>query len=195
MQVRRLLQIVFCIFILTVISGCGITLRSEIRGRVIDAETQKPIKGAVFAIKWYQCHGCCLGIAVGDYSGCKKMEAADGYTNADGSFSIPKYTDSFMPPTSCDFAVYKKGYAVWELHEIRRWGIYDEVRGNDKRFSEFRYPRDFTLKDGMVIKLEPWKEGYSAEGHSNYLYSLSFSLDSNLFTVVTREERNNKRRK
>jgi hypothetical protein len=54
--------------------------------------------------------------------------------------------------------VYKKGYVCWS---------------DDKIFPTYEERKGFRLRNGMVIKLERFKEEYSKEAHANFTTSSS----------------------
>ncbi len=75
---------------------------------------------------------------------------AEDLTDTNGEFSIPKYWTWFK---HYQMAVYKKGYVCWHSNKI---------------FPSFEERRDFKLKNGMIVKLERFKEEYSKEKHALY---------------------------
>ncbi len=169
-------------------TGCTTT----IRGRVVDAETGEPVEGAVYAINWFRLHGCCMGIKVGDGSGEERLEVADGFTDADGYFEIPKYQPTLFAPPIFRLGVYKKGYAVWDDEDTTRWDEADEYyAGKKEREGEELFLRRWELKDGMVIRLDPWKDSYSRYtryAHASSACSFAYTLESSLFIKTVRSE-------
>jgi hypothetical protein len=118
--------------------------RSMISGQVVDADTGKPIEKAAYYIYWYKINwffGLTSGVDV---------ETAEGYTNADGYFKLPKYSTFFK---EYRMAIYKSGYVCWN---------------SDKIFPTWEDRKDFQLENKMVIKLEKFKEGYSKEDHARF---------------------------
>jgi len=176
---------IICFFIILSAAGCTTT----IRGRVVDAETGEPVEGAVYAINWFRLHGCCMGIKVGDGSGEERLEVADGFTDADGYFEIPKYQPTLFAPPIFRLGVYKKGYAVWDDEHTTRWDKIDEYKAG-KRDREVVFPRRWELKDGMVIRLGPWKDNYSRYAHASSACSFAgiTGVDSWLFKKVVMSE-------
>ncbi|GBC62270.1 hypothetical protein DENIS_3239 [Desulfonema ishimotonii] len=187
---RRML----CFFIILSAAGCTTT----VRGRVVDAETGEPVEGAVYAIHWYQLRGCCLGIRFGDGSGKEVLEVADGFTDADGYFEVPKYAHTLIMPPIFRMGVYKKGYAVWDDEDTVRWDKIDEYKAG-KRDEEVIFPRRWELRNGMVIRLEPWKDSYSRYAHASFVsfFSGRSGVNYRLFEEAVRSERDfiRKRRK
>jgi hypothetical protein len=118
--------------------------RSMITGQVVDAETGKPIENAAFYINWWKVTGL-PGLTVG-----VDVETAEGYTDAEGNFNIPKYSTFFK---RYQMAVYKKGYVCWSSKEI---------------FPKWEDRKGFKLKNKMIIRLEKFKEEYSKEDHARF---------------------------
>ncbi len=155
-------------------SGCGV--RYPVKGKVVDAETGKPIEGAAVGIHWYDYSGrSCLAPPFA--SGYTGIETASDLTDADGVFKIPD-----RPFTKYSMGVYKKGYVCWSsetiFHPERPW-----EEALETRILSWVVP-------GMVIRLEPWKEGYSAFEHSTFVGSVNRTVDgARHFEEATREER------
>ncbi|WP_166405133.1 hypothetical protein [Desulfonema ishimotonii] len=157
---------------------------------MIDAETGEPVEGAVYAIHWYYLRGCCLGIRFGDGSGYRKIEVADGFTDADGYFEVPKYGHTLIMPPIFRMGVYKKGYVFWDDEEIIKWDKVDERNAGKAKWEDVYLPRKWELRDGMIIRLNPWKDSYSRYTHAGSVCSFSgiTGVDSNLFRKTVKSE-------
>jgi len=123
-------------------SACA---RRMIQGRVVDAVTKKPIENAAVFIYWSK-----MGAGPPGLASSEKVEIEEGLSDVKGFFQVPKYSTLFK-----DFrmAVYKKGYVCWSNEDI---------------FPTYEKRKGFRLKNGMVIKLERFKEEYSREKHANF---------------------------
>lgn len=138
----RIQRIFILIAMLSLISGCyfGIT------GRVIDAETNQPIEGAIVLAQWTKTHG--LGLTY--HSVYKIMETE---TDKNGKFSISGAYSPFVDAPM--LVIYKKGYVAWR---------------NDIVFPGFLKRTDYgTWENNYVYKLEKYREGYSRDQHYSYL--------------------------
>ena len=124
------------------IVSCG---KSTVTGRVVDAETGKPIEAAAVHIFWAK-----SGSGPPGLGGKVKVDVAETLTDADGKFEVPKYYSFFK---NYYLAVYKQGYVCWS---------------NRKVFPTYEERRDFKLKTGMVINLEHFIEKYSKIKHANF---------------------------
>ena len=141
--------------------------RSMIKGQVVDAETGKPIKGAAIHIYWGKPGSGPPGLAA---SGVQ-VEVAEDLTDGEGFFKVPKYSSLFK---HYYMAVYKKGYVCWISEKI--FPTYEERKG-------------FKLKNGMVIKLEHFKEGYSRDDHANFTISSKIGTGGpHLFNAAIKTE-------
>jgi hypothetical protein len=129
-----------CILLILSTSVWG---RSIITGQVVDAETGKPIAKAAVHIEWWKSGSGPPGLA-----GYERVEVAEDLTDAQGRFKVPKYSTLFK---DYRMAVYKKGYLCWS---------------SEKVFPTYEERKDFSLKDGMMIKMEHFKEEYSREKHA-----------------------------
>jgi hypothetical protein len=125
----------------------SITFARTILGQVVDAETGKPIENAAFFIHWWKETGL-PGLTSGS-----DVETADGYTDAEGYFKIPKYS-TFSKKYR--MAIYKKGYVCWR---------------SDYIFPTWEKRKDFKLKNKMVIKLESFRKEYSKLDHAMFTNS------------------------
>jgi hypothetical protein len=119
--------------------------RSIITGQVVDAETGKPIENAAVYIYWSKTGSGPPGLA-----GDVEVEVAETLTDAEGFFNIPKYSTFFK---DYEMTIYKKGYVCWNSIDI---------------FPTYEKRKDFKLKNGMVIKLEYFKEKYSKLKHARF---------------------------
>jgi hypothetical protein len=144
MRVKMAVHSLVCIILFLAMPtlACG---KSIIGGQVVDADTGKPIEEAAVYINWTKSGSGPPGLA-----GTVRVEVAEVLTDAEGLFKVPKYSTLFK---DYRIAVYKKGFVCWSSEDI--FPTYEERKG-------------FRLKDGMVIKLEPFKEEYSREAHANF---------------------------
>lgn len=158
------LLILICIVLILSTSACG--ARWIIKGRVVDAETENPIEKAAVHISWWRSGSGPPGLA-----GDVQVEVAEDLTNAEGLFEVPKYSTLLR---HYSMAVYKKGYVCWSSEKI--FPTWEERQG-------------FSLKDGMVIKLERFKEKYSREDHARFTVFMSINKKSpGLFDFAIKSE-------
>jgi hypothetical protein len=148
--VNRKVSIIFVICLSILVLSAPAWGRSIVTGRVVDAETGNPIENAAVFIKWTKPGPGPPGLA-----GTIRLEVAETLTDADGPFKVPRYSTLFWGKEYSMF-VYKKGHVCWSSRKI---------------FPTYEERKDFKLKNGMVIKLERFKEEYSKEKHA------SFTLD------------------
>ena len=89
------------------------------RGKVIEAETKKPIEGAVVVAVWYS--KPFYPWAVGGTSP-EPMKVVETVTNADGEFSFSSRYFLYIPVlrevSGPDFLVYKPGYDVFQISYV-----------------------------------------------------------------------------
>ena len=138
-------------------SGCGI--RYMVKGRVVDAETGKPIESAAVAIKWYE-----YRFGPPYASGYNEIETAEDLSDADGFFQLPKYAFKrhYM-------GVYKAGYICWNNEKIFHPDRLTYATRFEKR-------EDHRMSDGMVVKLVPFKETYPRDKHASYAVNVGGKL-------------------
>jgi len=158
------LLILICISLTLTTSACG--ARWIIKGRVVDAETEKPIEKAAVHISWWKSGSGPPGLA-----GDVQVEVAEDLTDAEGLFEVPKYSTLLK---WYDMAVYKKGYVCWSSEKI---------------FPTWEEKKNFKLRDGMMIKLERFKEEYSREDHARFTVFMSINKKSpGLFDSAIKSE-------
>lgn len=146
------LLIIICILPLLSSPACG---RGIIKGRVVDAQTGEPIEKAAVYIYWSK-----MGKGPPGLAGYVDVEKAEDLTDSEGFFKVPKYSTWFK---DYSMAVYKKGYVCWS---------------SEKVFPTWKERKDFRLKNGMVIKLERFKEEYSKEDHARFTVFMSINKES-----------------
>jgi len=137
-----------------------------IQGQVVDDETGKPIEGAAVAIKWYK-----YKFGPPYASGYKKIETAEDFSDADGFFELPKFTfkQHFM-------GVYKTGYVCWNTEKIFH---------PDRLFYKTRFEKrkDHKLKNGMVVKLAPFKDTYPRDKHARFTVDTSIRCSASTIGI------------
>lgn len=121
-----------------VISGCYM----PIRGRVIDAETQQPIEGAVVLVEWTKTHG------IGEHW-TESAKVVEVVSDKEGRVELPGCYDPFV--RSPNVTIYKKGYVAWNNYLI--------FRGTTER------RMDYEWKSGYVFNLEKFMSNYSYINH------------------------------
>jgi len=130
------------VIILLSATGCY----SPISGRVIDAETNQPIEGAVVLVEWTKTIGYGLTYT-------ESYKVAEALSGKDGQLELPGCNSAFV--NAPDVTVYKKGYVAWSS----RW-----------MFPGYRNRTDFRWGD-YVFKLDRFKEGYSYIDHTSFIHS------------------------
>ena len=138
MKIKHLFLAVMMSFLST---GCY----GEITGTVVDAETGKPIEGAVILVEWTKTKG--LGLThTESYKVVEVLTDKEGKATISGTFS--PFVD--YP----DVAVYKKGYVAWSSRII---------------FPDHINRTDFKWKNNYVFRLEHFKPEYSYIDHSSFI--------------------------
>ncbi len=138
--------LIFGMFVLN--SGCS----AGISGTVVDAETGKPIEGAVIHADW----AMRKGVPGLQYS--QDYAVAEAVTTKNGNFRVSGVMNPFVSPPTV--VIYKKGYVAWR---------------NDYIFPDYQHRTGFEWKGNNVIKLEPFKR-YS---HSRHVLFLGGGLSMN----------------
>ncbi len=148
---------IFSILILVILSTSACGINYNVKGRVVDAKTNKPIEGASIAIHWI---GRKIGppYASGEYT----LKIAKDISDGQGYFKVPRY---FFK--SFDMGVYKKGYVCWSSRAIFLKGI--GIKDRD----QFKDRIGFKVRSGMVVKLEPFTDEYPRIRHASFVVSIS----------------------
>ncbi len=151
--------------------------RWTVAGQIIDAETGMPIEGAVVAISWHK-----IGSGPPGLAGTEDVENEEAISGVQGSFEVPKYSTLFGK--KFEMVIYRKGYVCWHSKYI---------------FPSYEKRKDFRLRDGMKISLEPFKEQYSREDHARFtvfaphffsrLFDKAIEHESKLLSEIMRRYR------
>jgi hypothetical protein len=115
-------------------------------GTVVDAETGKPIEGAVVLVEWTKKTG------IGDYH-TESVKVVEAMTDKQGKFTVSGIFDPFVDAP--DVTVYKKGYVAWSS----RWIFPGYENRTNFRWGDF------------VFKLEQFKSEYSHDAHTSFIDS------------------------
>jgi len=143
-------KLLMLLLILTFLpSGCY----GEITGTVVDAQTGKPIEGAVVLAEWTITKG------LPGMSYTETYKTIEVLTEKNGRFTIPEVFHPLVnrPP---HFVVYKKGYIAWSNQYI---------------FPTWEKRKDFEYKNGLTIRLEHFKKGFSHYDHVSFISSAAIS--------------------
>lgn len=151
MENRKFLKIsVVALFILAlallIASDCSanqwiLFYDEEIKGSVIDAETQKPIEGVIVVGMWRLSQFLSQG-----FGGYAKIILVK--TDSEGKFVIPSWTtfkpltfDSSMHDLAPEIVIYKPGYKVYYSHRVEREGFPDhyEMTKEEKELAKNKY--------------------------------------------------------
>ena len=137
--------------LLLVISLISCSPKYVVRGRVVDAETQQPIKGAAIAIRWYTDYPDKQSAKTGT------VDAVQAISDNKGIFKIPEY-----PEKQYILGVYKNGYICWSSQDV--FPIDTRLSRTDK----YRKRKHHRIKEGMEIALEPFQKSYPKEMHAGF---------------------------
>jgi len=142
-------SIVICLFLVISLISCS--PKCVVRGRVVDAASHQPIKGAAVAIRWYT-----------DYPDKQSAKAAtvdavQAVSDAKGVFKIPEY-----PEKKYILGVYKNGYICWSSRDIFT------IDPGTFRTEIHRKSKHHQIKDGMQIELKPLQRRHPKELHAGF---------------------------
>ena len=121
--------------------------KQVIYGRVVDAETDQPIKGAAVAIRWFENQADKTAGPVNTF------DVAQDLSSKDGSFNIPDHPDKHLV-----MGVYKEGYICWSSRS-------SFSNGKNQATITKQNPR---IEDGIEVRLEPLREGDSQDQHAGF---------------------------
>jgi len=142
-------SIITCL--LLVISFVSCSPKCVVRGRVVDAETQQPIKGAAIAIRWYTDYPDKQSSKTGT------VDAVQAISDNKGMFEVPEY-----PEKQYILGVYKNGYICWSSQDV--FAVDPRLSPND----QYRKRKYHRIKEGMEIELEPFQKSYPRELHAGF---------------------------
>lgn len=155
--------------------GCDKDEHFDIQGRVIDSTTQKPVEGAVVAIKWERYKWVIppfLSDRARDYG------TSEWVTDAQGRFVLPKY-----PHGTYFMGAYKEGYVCWGSKKVYNPG----GKTYDEKYVQRKW---FRVKDGMTIELQPITgKDFPVLEHARFIYSVSDLVEGRKFSDTTLGER------
>lgn len=144
MKIRYFIMIVilFCLS-----SGCSADSKSTaMTGTVVDAETGKPIEGAIVLVEWTKTKGFGL-------THTESYKVVEVLTDKDGKFKVPGVRTIFV---DSHLTIYKAGYVAWN----------DEIV-----FPGYKKRADFEWGKTNTFKLEHFKSEYSYDKHVSFIRS------------------------
>ena len=140
------------ILLLILLAQLSIGCDRELKGKAVDAETGKPIEGAVVLVEWTAIKG------LPGLTHTESVKVIEAVTDKDGKFTITDALKSLPHVT-----IYKKGYIAWNNKFI---------------FPDYKKRTDFKLKNGQVFKLEKFQEGYL---HTKHVRFIRLSINDSLW--------------
>jgi len=123
---------------------------AEVTGTVVDAETGKPIEGAVVLVEWTMTKG------MPGMTHTQPYEIEEVVSKKDGTFKIKKLLNPLLNLPRV--TIYKKGYVAWN---------------NEYVFPTWSKRKNYKYEDGMVIRLELFKKEYSRKDHVNFIIDMT----------------------
>ena len=135
---------ILCSFSL-LLAGCYF----PITGRVVDAETNKPIEGAVVLVEWTKTHG------IGDRN-TELIKMSEVISDNNGSFQLDGLTSPFVDPPN--ITVYKKNYTAWNNQYI---------------FPIWSRRNDFKWVNNLTVQLNSFKESKLRGDHVLFLHTVT----------------------
>jgi len=147
----KILILVLIISLSLMVTGCS----ADMSGIVIDAETGKPIEGAVVLVEWTIEKGL---PGLGHTESYKVVEVI---TDKEGKFKVSGVFNPLVDPP--DVTVYKKGYIAWNNKYI---------------FPDYRKREDFIWRNNILIKIGYFNESkYSYSDHIMFIHgSINYGL-------------------
>ena len=129
-------------------AGWLIYHKSEFKGKVVDAETNEPIEGAVVVVSYTK---TTMGLGAG--ANTTDIDHRETKTDKEGNFVIPSYT-TFIQPFSwesrADFIIYKPGYA-----NIDNLGLEDAFSTRAKKTYEVLWISNFVFHTNLKFIISP----------------------------------------
>ena len=132
---------------LVFISLAACAPKSIINGRVVDAETEHPIKGAAVAIRWVE------EPHESNSAASKAFDSTQDFSDKDGYFKIPDHPDKNFV-----MGVYKEGYICWSNRSSFTDGKKEATIAR----------QNMRVENGMLVRLEPLKAGHSQDQHASF---------------------------
>ena len=133
--------------ILVFISLAACAPKCIINGRVVDAETEHPIKGAAIAIRWVEDQPDTNSAT------SQTFYSAQDFSDKDGYFNIPDH-----PGKNMVMGVYKEGYICWSSRNSFTTGKKEATIAQ----------QNIRAENGMLVRLEPLKPGHSEDQHAGF---------------------------
>ena len=151
---------------------------SEIKGSVIDVETQKPIEGVIVVGMWRLSQFLSQG-----FGGYAKIILVK--TDSEGKFVIPSWTtlklgtfDSSMHDLAPEIVIYKPGYKFYFSHRIMREGFPGDISKTEEEKEKLK--EKYNLNPAKLVKIYTDEErvnNLNAIENAAKLYDIIENLD------------------
>ena len=147
MKARFIRPALFLSGILFFLSLAACAPKCIINGRVVDADTKHPIKGAAVAVRWVE------DLPESNSATTQTFDSAQDLSDEDGYFNIPDHPDKNFV-----MGVYKEGYICWSNRSSFTSGKKEATIAR----------QNIRLADGMQVRLEPLKADDSRDQHAGF---------------------------
>lgn len=141
----HILAFITVLFLSVSITGCY----ASMSGTVVDAETGKPIEGAVVLVEWTYTSGKWMGLR-----STSSYKVVETITDKEGKFKVSDVLNPFVDPPHV--TIYKKGYVAWN---------------NEYIFPDYKKREDFQWRSGYVFRLEHFKPEYKYANHTFFIHT------------------------
>lgn len=138
-----------CLVLIFALLSCS--PKCVVRGRVVDAQTQQPIRGAAVAIRWF------TDDAEQQPAETVTLDSIQALSDENGVFKIPQYPDG-----KYILGVYKNGYICWSSRDI--FAIAPGTAGS----GNYHRRKNHQLKEGMKIDLTPLDKIHPRDLHAGF---------------------------
>jgi len=139
----KLKNLLLVLTILSFITGCY----SPLKGKIVDAETGKPIEGAVAMAEWTRTKGFGNTYTV-------SAKVSEAVSDKEGNFELDGCYSLFVDKPS--LTIYKNGYVAWNSEYI---------------FPDWKKRDGFEWKSELVTRMEKFAISYSYTDHQIFIYS------------------------
>ncbi len=129
---------------------------ASMTGQVVDAETGRPIEGAIVLVEWT------INVGIPGLMSTESYEVVESVTDKDGRISIARVLHPLINPPQ--ITIYKKGYVAWN---------------NEFIFPDYKPRKDFQWRDNYVFKMDRFRPEYSYDKHTSFIHGAIHSgIDS-----------------
>ena len=177
MENRQILILLVAVLLSMPMAACATVKGAESTAIVIDAESGKPIEGAIALAQWFR--AASGGLFEGGMLNLEKAQEA--YSDKDGKVNIDGFWGLFFFSGKPRLTVYKPGYVLWDCQDICPFGERTDFDEKHRTVKLLKFDTEAArwLKEGYDVGRGGPRNMQDSFFHNSYSGQISIKYPNN----------------